>query len=368
MSLLDIVDEISDIVTSPEPVDPKKVIDYLIHYPNLCISTRLREILTEGKVILLQPYQMAHWPWSEFSRHWSHSHFSCVQLLSQVGFPTLPSGRPNPWRLTQSAKKNKVVRLPAIPFYDRAHSKFFERLRNRWQLDSFSDLTLFPFVLSHGGAGNIGDVLLEFECCRLRKRQVDSQSLDFLRGLTKLCSYAMVSSKRPILYLCDRPKTWKTISRDSEEDPERFHCTDGPAIEYRDGWKDYYLEGIRVPSWVVTNPELLTVESISNERNAEVRRVLREKYGEGQFLFDSGAKIIDVDTKDVSKVDFTESRAVPRMLVEVGKGVTREKFLVGTDGSTGRVYYMLVPLEVRTCEQAHNRLAGFDENIIVSQS
>ena len=140
------------------------------------------------------------------------------------------------------------------------------------------------------------------------------------------------------------------------------HREDGPAIERLDYWM---WNGVRVPKHAVTAPETITLEDIKTEENTETKRVLRELYGEGRYLQEIAAKIIDRDVAGISQVDCTEERAIPRALVEDDEN---NRFLVGTDGSTGRVYYMQVPPGCMTCEEAHNALAGFDESRIVSQS
>ncbi|MCC6572523.1 MAG: hypothetical protein IT462_01915 [Planctomycetes bacterium] len=147
------------------------------------------------------------------------------------------------------------------------------------------------------------------------------------------------------------------------DDERRLHAPDGPAVTFRDGCKLYFHHGIPVPEMVVMEPNLLTTAIIDRELNAEIRRVMIEIYGPGRYLNDSGAVVIDMDMIDVSRDQ--PLGAMPRALMEDRHG---RKWLVGTDGSTKRVYYMRVPDEVRTCVQAHNALAGFDEGRIVASS
>lgn len=81
-----------------------------------------------------------------------------------------------------------------------------------------------------------------------------------------------------LCFVIDRPKVYF-------DERNRVH-RDGalPAIEFADGWGVYVVHGITVPEWIMTNPEKITVESIINERNMEVRRVMMELYGEERFL------------------------------------------------------------------------------------
>jgi len=48
-----------------------------------------------------------------------------------------------------------------------------------------------------------------------------------------------------------------------------------------------------VPAFVVVRPDWITVRHVLDERNAEVRRVMIERYGQDRFINDAGAVIID---------------------------------------------------------------------------
>ena len=86
---------------------------------------------------------------------------------------------------------------------------------------------------------------------------------------------------------CERPKV---ISRD---EAGRLHRTDGPAVEYRDGWGVYAINGVRVPAEVVLSPQTLGAARITAETNGEVRRVMLERYGLKRYLEEVGAKELD---------------------------------------------------------------------------
>ena len=143
------------------------------------------------------------------------------------------------------------------------------------------------------------------------------------------------------------------------DDRSRPHSDTGPSHRWRDGWELYHIHGVRVAPWIVMSPERITVELIHGETNAEVRRVMRAKYGEGRYLHDTGAKLIDGD------VEGARQGAGPRALLEDRDG---NRFLVGTDGSTGRVYYMTAPRDAKTCAEAHRALCGFDDRLIGPKS
>jgi hypothetical protein len=138
----------------------------------------------------------------------------------------------------------------------------------------------------------------------------------------------------------------------------RLHREDGAAVE-SDVEPLYFWHGVLVPPHAIERPESLTVEEIRNESNAEVRRALRERMGQGRYLREIGAKLIDADYEGA------KAGAAPRALLEDDE---RRHYLVGTDGSTRRVYYMEVPATSKTCREAHEALCGFTEARIVSKS
>jgi hypothetical protein len=89
--------------------------------------------------------------------------------------------------------------------------------------------------------------------------------------------------------VCQRPVVLKV---DSENRP---HCDDGPFCQWRDGSALYAVRGVRVPRWIIDYPERLSAQHIEKETNAEVRRVMMERYGLPRYLLDSGAVEIHKD-------------------------------------------------------------------------
>lgn len=75
----------------------------------------------------------------------------------------------------------------------------------------------------------------------------------------------------------------------------RQSCSDGPQMEWKDGFRTWFIDGVRVNRQIVMSPETITVKQIEEERNAEVRRVMMRRYGWDRFLRDSGATLIHED-------------------------------------------------------------------------
>ena len=140
------------------------------------------------------------------------------------------------------------------------------------------------------------------------------------------------------------------------DDRNLSHCEDGPSHRWRDGWSLYHLHGVVVPRHVIERPETITLDEIKSEENAEVRRIMIERYGWPRYLAATGAKVLHVRRNDVDLTD--------EALMQDGDG---GRHLICACPSTARVYAMRVPREIESCEQAQKWLAG-DKllNVIVS--
>ena len=139
----------------------------------------------------------------------------------------------------------------------------------------------------------------------------------------------------------------------------RGHNENGPYVRWADGSCMYMIHGVRVPMWLCEFPEALTLDKIQKEENAEVRRIMVERYGPKRYMQEVGAKVLDYGD-GLGLVG-----SAPRALYETKDG---QKWLVGSDGSTKRVYWMPVPAESKTCAQAHALIAGFDEARLVAEA
>ena len=82
------------------------------------------------------------------------------------------------------------------------------------------------------------------------------------------------------------------IHKDAQNRP---HNANGPSHEWRDGWKLYHVHGVKIDGWIIEQPEQITVAKIDAERNAEIRRVMIEKYDTARYLLDSGARELQRD-------------------------------------------------------------------------
>lgn len=142
----------------------------------------------------------------------------------------------------------------------------------------------------------------------------------------------------------DRPHT---VSLDKEG---RLHNLEGPALAYHDGFEIYTVQGVRLNKDIVMNPSSLTVKQVKSEKNAEIRRALLLVYGLPRYLRDTKAKLLDS----------TEIES----LYQSDEG----KFMVCTDGSTGRIYSLEVPSEVNSVAEAQTALYGIPAKNMLKRS
>ena len=143
---------------------------------------------------------------------------------------------------------------------------------------------------------------------------------------------------RDFLIICDRPAD---ILLDAQG---RLHGANGKSIHWRDGWGLYHWHGVEVPAHVIEEPAKITVREIEDCKNAEVRRVMIERYGQDRYLVESGAKEIHRDDWGVLyRKDIPDDE--PLVMVKVVNSTPEP------DG-TFKDYFLRVPPEMRRAKQA----------------
>ena len=118
----------------------------------------------------------------------------------------------------------------------------------------------------------------------------------------------------------------------------RLHCASGPAVMYPDGWAIYAWHGVRVPEHIIEQRDWLTVKQIMAEPNTEVRRVMRNLYGNDRFLIDAGAKELDASVNHGARL---LSLRLPGDPVDI-------RMMELTCPSTGSKYFERVPPDTAT--------------------
>ena len=169
------------------------------------------------------------------------------------------------------------------------------------------------------------------EACGLK---AETEKLNGLMELAESCGWII-----PHADICFASERHNVLNRDERG---RLHSLTGPACAYPDGFAIYAVHGVRVPERVVTQP--IELQWIEAEQNAEVRRVMIDRYGQSRYLRDSGAKLVSEDRRGKlwrKELDGDE----PIQMVEVLNSTPEP------DG-TFKTYFLRVPPDVTTATQA----------------
>ena len=160
--------------------------------------------------------------------------------------------------------------------------------------------------------------------------------VDKLEGLFKLsqtCGWCWPFNDAVIL--TDKPVA---LSLDEEN---RLHSTTGAALLYGDGFGVWAIHGLRIEKRFIEEP--VNMKDIDSCANQELKRVLIERYGEHQYILDSGISPIQKDKfgelyrKDVAGDE-------PIVMVRV-QNSTPEK-----DGSR-HIYWLRIPPTIKTAKE-----------------
>ena len=188
----------------------------------------------------------------------------------------------------------------------------------------------------------------------IKYKPEDTDKLNLWSDVSKSCGWWWPHEN--ICIISDRPKS---ISFDEQW---QLHSEIGPALLFRDGYSVYANHSVRHEGWFVEHPETITADKIAQESNIEIRRIMIERMGHGQYLQETGSQIVDMDSIPIGGgVD----GAIIRALLKDKNGL---QFLCGSDGSTNRVYYMSVDPNAKTCGQAHESICGFSEKLIIANA
>ena len=147
----------------------------------------------------------------------------------------------------------------------------------------------------------------------------------------------------------------------SLDEQGRLHDDKRKVIEYPDGWGLYYIHGVAVNEKIVEKPETITVADIEGENNAEVRRIMIDRYGwdpsdergrspdgsdpgVGKYIQDAGAEKIHEDKWGI----------LYRKEVEGDEDIVTVKVMNSTPEPDGSVkpYFLRVPEDTKTAHQA----------------
>jgi hypothetical protein len=159
------------------------------------------------------------------------------------------------------------------------------------------------------------------------------EQIDGLLETAKECSWWWPYTD---LVICSERPTFIA----SFDDGNRLHSELGKAITFGDDWGVAIWHGVRIPFWVITNPERITKKTVTAETNQEVRRAMIERVGWAKYLE-------EFDYKEIQKDEFG-------ILLECEMGDDENKpgrFVKVVCPSTFRTYILRVDSEVKTAKE-----------------
>lgn len=167
----------------------------------------------------------------------------------------------------------------------------------------------------------------------------DIEGVSALEGLARNAGWINMFDTHA--FVSERPCL---IKRDRDH---QLHCEDGPAIEYRDGYKVFFWHGNAVPEhWIIDQP---TVKDIFDTANQEVRAAGIEILGWETILETINCKVIDVD--DDPEIGTLVHGNIP--------GIDEICAFVRVQCGTGRKFALRVPPTVTTALEGVSWTYGY---------
>lgn len=256
-------------------------------------------------------------------------------------------------------------------------SKLYEKMG--WQVETWmtfqSPAEAKEYILEHHGAeylntnfyGNQEMYWIAFLLFGREDMDIDygdekNLLLDIWYAIAQSCGWWFVIDQKTC-YIVDRPAEVHL------DDQQRLHSETDYAMKWRDGWGVCVYNGLFIPEeyeQYIMDSSKLTIEIIdqAQQDNADIARVLIELMGQSEYLHKMDMEVVAMDYIKVTNEE--DSPSMPRMLMRSKKD--NSQYLVGTDGSTNRVYYMEVDPDVTDCVAAHNSIAPVDESNILASS
>jgi len=154
---------------------------------------------------------------------------------------------------------------------------------------------------------------------------------------------------RGVVICTDRPEALR------RDDQGRLHSPDSAALAYRDGWSIFAWHGVRVAESIILRPEEITVAQIRDEQNAEIRRVLLERYRFDRFVVDAGAAPVHADeTGTLYRINLAgdEPLVVVSLMNSTPEAAHAEGLIQAPDGSWRKQYVIRVPPNMHTAREA----------------
>lgn len=153
---------------------------------------------------------------------------------------------------------------------------------NSYKLDFFS----LEYFYQRGNIGAGYAAFYDFMINEIAKPSDEIMKVwDIFKTITQSLHYFFVF--KDFVFISEKPKHLHFLK-------DTLHNTKGPAVEYKDGYSLYALNGVTVNKEIVeTSAEKIDCKIILTEKNAEVRREIVRKVGVERLIVKLGAKSLD---------------------------------------------------------------------------
>jgi hypothetical protein len=242
----------------------------------------------------------------------------------------------------RSTEASKAVNRAVVGAVDAYLCRFSVRARHlalRWRglphllpRSTFEDVVIGPEqVASLGVYEYLHDVLPSEELTRP------------MQGIWQIAKSAgwMVPHER-VCWVSERPSLLRVDAA------ARLHCADGPALQYPDGWAYYAWKGVRVPAWMIEQPEKITPDTVADVIDPVLRNSMIEIMTPERFVRMGGASRVAQDDTGILWRKFWGYRGVT---IGSWTGVEVVNGTPEADGSRRR-YVLRVPSRMRTPREA----------------
>jgi hypothetical protein len=136
---------------------------------------------------------------------------------------------------------------------------------------------------------------------------------------------------------------------------DRLHNASGPALRYPDGWSVWAWKGVEIPSWIIEQPDRITLASIDSAADVQVRRCMIEIMTPQRYVALGGAvRIAEDETGILWRKAWLASDAWAA--VEVINATPEP------DG-TRKHFFLQVPANLRTAREAVAWTYGMRANV-----
>lgn len=206
----------------------------------------------------------------------------------------------------------------------------------------------------------------------LRQDEINARVQAKIKELEMRAFKEAMNGDFSMLHRINAQRTRRETMQAHYDESRRLHSDLGPALitgipgppsardplgtSFHGVREQFYWHGTEVPAYVILEPDTITVWSIEQEENAEVRRCMIERYlgrtpetdqldGYGRYIRDCKAECIDDDPRFGKLWRRALSGDEPIHMVEV-LNATVEK-----DGTRHR-FFLRVPPDTRTARQA----------------